>query len=104
MLANYIQAGVSRSRVVFLLPYDLRLLQGVELALSKSCHHNHDFAGGAEMYKTGVKDAVPASQVQRQRQTGIQLAMQIVQKEGLKGLYRGFGASIATFVPSSAIW
>ena len=24
--------------------------------------------------------------------------------EGLVGLYRGFGASVATFVPSSGIW
>ena len=40
----------------------------------------------------------------RPRQNGIQLAMQILQKEGVGGLYRGFGASIATFVPSSAIW
>lgn len=29
---------------------------------------------------------------------------QIVKEEGVLGFYRGFGASVATFVPSSAIW
>ncbi len=38
------------------------------------------------------------------RQNGVQLALQILRKEGFRGLYQGFGASIATFVPSSAIW
>ena len=28
----------------------------------------------------------------------------VCRTEGLVGLYRGFGASVATFVPSSAIW
>lgn len=34
----------------------------------------------------------------------MQLVRQIVQAEGVAGLYRGFGASVATFVPSSAVW
>lgn len=38
------------------------------------------------------------------RQNGLALARLIVQQEGIRGLYRGFGASVATFVPSSAIW
>lgn len=38
------------------------------------------------------------------RQNGVQLAANIVRREGIRGLYRGFGASIATFVPSSAVW
>lgn len=38
------------------------------------------------------------------RQNGIALARLIIQQEGVRGLYRGFGASVATFVPSSAIW
>ena len=28
----------------------------------------------------------------------------MIQREGLRGLYRGFGLSVATFVPSSAVW
>ncbi|KAK9811231.1 hypothetical protein WJX72_000390 [[Myrmecia] bisecta] len=32
------------------------------------------------------------------------MARQIIQREGVLGLYRGFGASLATFVPSSAVW
>lgn len=38
------------------------------------------------------------------RVNGLQLARQIVSEEGVLGLYRGFGASVVTFVPSSAIW
>ena len=38
------------------------------------------------------------------RPNGVRLARQIVGKEGVRGLYRGLGASIATFAPSSAIW
>lgn len=40
----------------------------------------------------------------RRRTTGLHLARQIVRQEGLRGLYRGFGASLAMFVPNSAIW
>jgi solute carrier family 25 protein 44 len=35
---------------------------------------------------------------------GFNLAQRIIREEGVRGLYRGFGASVATFVPSSAIW
>ena len=38
------------------------------------------------------------------KQNGFALARLIVQQDGVRGLYRGFGASVATFVPSSAIW
>jgi solute carrier family 25 protein 44 len=40
----------------------------------------------------------------RIRLSGLQTARQIVQSEGIRGLYRGFGMSIATFVPTSGIW
>ena len=35
---------------------------------------------------------------------GYQALTQIVKKDGVKGLYRGFGASVATLVPGSALW
>lgn len=35
---------------------------------------------------------------------GWTLARRIVAQEGFRGLYRGFGASVATFAPSNAIW
>mgnify|MGYP001080347409 len=35
---------------------------------------------------------------------GLQVARQIIAVEGVRGLYRGFGASVMTFVPNSAIW
>lgn len=38
------------------------------------------------------------------RMSGLQMARQIVRSEGVLGLYRGFGMSIATFVPTSGIW
>ncbi|KAG2501014.1 hypothetical protein HYH03_000834 [Edaphochlamys debaryana] len=34
----------------------------------------------------------------------LQMVRLIIKEEGLTGLYRGFGASVATFVPSSAVW
>jgi solute carrier family 25, member 44 len=40
----------------------------------------------------------------KNRINGFTLAQHIVKQEGIRGLYRGFGASVATFVPSSAIW
>ena len=35
---------------------------------------------------------------------GIDAVRQIVAKEGVRGLYRGFGVSVATLVPGSALW
>ena len=62
-------------------------------------------SGGAQSYGVQTeKGAAKAASAPKKRQNGVQLALQILHKEGLRGLYRGFGASIATFVPSSAIW
>lgn len=38
------------------------------------------------------------------RPNGLKLVQHILQTDGIRGLYRGFGASVATFVPTSAIW
>eukprot|EP00963_Diacronema_lutheri_P006103 scaffold519_cov331-Pavlova_lutheri.AAC.4 len=38
------------------------------------------------------------------RPNGWRVAQAIWKSEGPRGLYRGFGASVATFVPNSAIW
>lgn len=35
---------------------------------------------------------------------GFDAVRQIVNKEGIRGLYRGFGVSVATLVPGSALW
>ncbi|CAL5228103.1 g11176 [Coccomyxa viridis] len=48
--------------------------------------------------------ALAAEASTRVRASGIQMARHIVQSEGVLGLYRGFGMSIATFVPTSGIW
>ena len=61
--------------------------------------------GGTQSYGVKTdKGAAQAASAPKTRQNGIQLAIQILHKEGIRGLYRGFGASIATFVPSSALW
>jgi solute carrier family 25 protein 44 len=61
--------------------------------------------GGPTAGADSTARAVAAAEAaQRQRTTGIHLARQIVRQEGLRGLYRGFGASLAMFVPNSAIW
>ncbi len=36
--------------------------------------------------------------------SGLAMARSIIAAEGVAGLYRGFGASVMTFVPSSAVW
>lgn len=40
----------------------------------------------------------------KKRINGLQMARKIVKAEGLRGMYRGFGLSVMTFVPSSALW
>lgn len=55
-------------------------------------------------------DAMPSAQAQssrggsHNRPNGLQLTRYILKREGIRGLYRGMGASIVTFVPTSAIW
>ncbi|GLC34560.1 hypothetical protein PLESTB_001248200 [Pleodorina starrii] len=52
----------------------------------------------------------PAPHAQPQRAAAIrrigslQMVRLILKEEGVGGLYRGFGVSVATFVPSSAVW
>jgi solute carrier family 25 protein 44 len=38
------------------------------------------------------------------RMNGVSMARHVIRTEGVLGLYRGFGMSVATFVPSSGIW
>ncbi|XP_062212446.1 uncharacterized protein LOC133913334 [Phragmites australis] len=35
---------------------------------------------------------------------GIDVARKIIKADGIKGLYRGFGLSVMTYAPSSAVW
>lgn len=67
----------------------------------------HLAAGGSvsTAAASGQSAAVLAAQAGPHiRLSGLQMARQIVQSEGIWGLYRGFGMSIATFVPTSGIW
>ena len=66
-------------------------------------------AATAEGAATSAATSSSAAAVTRAGRSGARLngwtlAQNIVQQEGFRGLYRGFGASVATFVPSSAIW
>jgi solute carrier family 25 protein 44 len=63
-------------------------------------------AGGSASVGVGptARAAAAAAAAEAQHTTGFHLARQIVRQEGVRGLYRGLGASVATFVPNSAIW
>ena len=63
-------------------------------------------AGGGISISGGptARAAAAAAAAEAQHTTGFHLARQIVRQEGVRGLYRGLGASVATFVPNSAIW
>ena len=51
-----------------------------------------------------ARAAAAAEAAARAHTSGLALARRIVATEGVGGLYRGFGASLAMFVPNSAIW
>lgn len=64
-------------------------------------------SGGATAGVTvaGTQQAAAVAAAHRPaHMNGLQMARQVVRTEGVAGLYRGFGMSVATFVPSSGIW
>ena len=61
--------------------------------------------GGGEGGKNATSTATrPPRPPPPPARSGIAMARSIIRAEGVLGLYRGFGASVATFVPSSAVW
>jgi solute carrier family 25 protein 44 len=68
------------------------------------------FVAGATASLAGQMIAVPVDvvsqrqMINQQGTSGMRIARSIVAKRGIFGLYQGLGASIITFVPSSAIW
>ena len=67
------------------------------------------FVAGATASLAGQMIAVPVDVVSQRQMidrgtSGLRIAKSIVAKRGFFGLYQGLGASIITFVPSSAIW
>ena len=68
-----------------------------------------NFVGGALASLSSQLIAVPVDVISQRQMIGsrvpaLHMARSIVQQHGVSGLYRGLGASIMTFVPSSAIW
>ena len=67
------------------------------------------FVAGATASLAGQLIAVPVDVVSQRQMidqgtSGLRIARSIVANRGVIGLYQGLGASIITFVPSSAIW
>lgn len=60
--------------------------------------------GEAVLRDPNARALAAADAASRRHTSGLALARQIVRTEGVGGLYRGFGASLAMFVPNSAIW
>ncbi|KAK9836519.1 hypothetical protein WJX74_002116 [Apatococcus lobatus] len=50
------------------------------------------------------KQAAPQGAGSANQRSGFKVMQHILRNEGILGLYRGFGASLFTFVPSSAVW
>lgn len=53
---------------------------------------------------SGRGEATLTSPAVLPRMNGVSMARHVIATEGVLGLYRGFGMSVATFVPSSGIW
>lgn len=60
--------------------------------------------GAATLRDPNARALAAADAAARRHTSGLALARHIVRTEGVGGLYRGFGASLAMFVPNSAIW
>lgn len=60
--------------------------------------------GGAAARDPNARALAAADAAAARHTSGLALARRIVRSEGVGGLYRGFGASLAMFVPNSAIW
>jgi len=60
-------------------------------------------AGGRRGFAS-ASAAAPGASSSSSGLSGLQMARLIVAQEGFAGLYKGFGVSVALFVPSSALW
>ena len=105
--ANFI-AGATASLVTqsIIVPVDVvsQRLMVHDRPPAASSHQSNKGAGQSSSQLKGQSRSVSTASFAPGRQNGFALARLIVQQEGIRGLYRGFGASVATFVPSSAMW
>ena len=90
-------AVASLAGQVVLVPIDVISQRQMIMGSSSSSGSSGSTATAAATPNTATASVV-------RRVGGITLAQKIIQEDGVRGLYRGFGASVATFVPSSAIW
>ena len=120
--------GTLPIRAVYLSTLELvkaRVRDGLEVFEVPSIYHGvADAAGGAVASSFSQILGVPIDVIsQRQMVQGVsvkssdgkmttmkgykngyQALLSIIKKDGIRGLYRGFGASVATLVPGSALW
>eukprot|EP00240_Pyramimonas_obovata_P014578 CAMPEP_0118927730 /NCGR_PEP_ID=MMETSP1169-20130426/5145_1 /TAXON_ID=36882 /ORGANISM="Pyramimonas obovata, Strain CCMP722" /LENGTH=190 /DNA_ID=CAMNT_0006869559 /DNA_START=190 /DNA_END=758 /DNA_ORIENTATION=- len=109
--------GALPTRVIYLGSLEVAKLQvhkhSAGLHLTPTTQASLDnFMGGALASLASQSVVVPIDVVSQRlmvqdagaRQSGLQLARTIVAAEGPGGLYRGFGVSLITIVPSSALW
>ncbi|KAK9864247.1 hypothetical protein WJX84_002434 [Apatococcus fuscideae] len=58
----------------------------------------------AEGARSAASQGAPGSALGPNQRSGFKVISHILKTDGIFGLYRGFGASLFTFVPSSAVW
>jgi solute carrier family 25 protein 44 len=72
-------------------------------AAASQAQHAARAASHAQASASGASAPAAATAAAR-RMNGLRMVQLILRQEGVLGLYRGFGASLATYVPSSALW
>jgi hypothetical protein len=57
-----------------------------------------------EMFQISQKLMVQGYSGHVRYEGGIDVARKVIKADGIRGLYRGFGLSVMTYAPSSAVW
>lgn len=60
--------------------------------------------GGSQMDKSSKMNPLEIKTNQSRMRIAIDIASAILQKDGIKGYYRGYTASLMAYVPNSALW
>lgn len=102
--ASFVAGGVaSLAGQLVVVPVDV-ISQRLMIMGGNSNNSNNSGTKGST---SSTRSSIPGTRnisASKSNINGFNLAQRIIREEGIRGLYRGFGASVATFVPSSAIW